>query len=605
MRTWFVVLPDAPAARPIMKALRGCQASLPRVVDHASGRPWLVGAWQPHELQLVAAGPARIAAFGDCPAQLDSRLLPQNVGGVDVLDAAAAHLPGAHHLVCSADGRVRMQGTLAQTRRVFHATVRGCTVAADRADVLAALTGAGLDDAAVVLRMLYPPAPHPLGEAPLWRGVSSVPGTDYLVLDPDGRGRVAARWRPPAPNVPIGIAAEPLRDTLVRAVTARSSVGGTVSADMSGGLDSTSLCFLVPQDQARLVTYRLEMSNPAQDDPMWARSAMAALPAAVHVVKRAGEVPMRYADIADAVADPEEPYFLTSSRGWLRAAGLAMAAMGSRVHFSGHGGDELFERSPVALRSLARTRPVAALRQLRDVCALYRWPLAPTLAAWADHRDYAGWLAAQANSLVAPSQPAYEDAFQWAALPRLPEWATKDAAALASERIRAVAGRVDPLAATREQHRRLSVLQASGRMFRLAGRLMKETGPPLATPYLDDHVIAAALAVDPRATVDSRAYKPLLRQAMQGIVPDRLLGRGTSDEFSEDVHAGFTRHRPALLEMLEDSLLAERGLIDAAAMRAALQRPLRVLWPVDATLSVEQWLRTVPVTSAAFEGSRC
>lgn len=47
-------------------------------------------------------------------------------------------------------------GTLAHTRRVFHCRIAGRTVAADRADVLAAACGAPIDESVLTLWLLSP-----------------------------------------------------------------------------------------------------------------------------------------------------------------------------------------------------------------------------------------------------------------------------------------------------------------------------------------------------------------------------------------------------------------------------------------------------------------
>ena len=65
-----------------------------------------------------------------------------------------------------------MQGTVTGVRRVFHARIDGAAVAADRADVLAGLLDAGLDEQRLALHLLEPHILYPLAGQPVWQGVA-------------------------------------------------------------------------------------------------------------------------------------------------------------------------------------------------------------------------------------------------------------------------------------------------------------------------------------------------------------------------------------------------------------------------------------------------
>ena len=138
------------------------------------------------------------------------------------LDRLATSLAGSFHLVASVAGRVRVQGTVTGVRRVFHARVGGATVAADRADVLAGLLDAGLDEQRLALHLLEPHILYPLAGQPVWQGVELLPTDHYLVLDGDGRHRPVRWWTPPEPVVPMAEGAPVLREALSDAVAART-----------------------------------------------------------------------------------------------------------------------------------------------------------------------------------------------------------------------------------------------------------------------------------------------------------------------------------------------------------------------------------------------
>src|SRR5690242_16526148 len=151
----FVVLPDCPAGAAAVGRLRAT-----RRVDHASGRPWIVGDWPEAEAVVVQAGPRRMVVLGH--TRLDETAAAAALGRLRSLhdvDSIASRLPGAVHLAVSLDGRTRVQGSAVGVRQIFTAVVDGVTVAASGVEPLLRLTGACLDETVLAARLLAPGGP--------------------------------------------------------------------------------------------------------------------------------------------------------------------------------------------------------------------------------------------------------------------------------------------------------------------------------------------------------------------------------------------------------------------------------------------------------------
>lgn len=141
---WFVVLPDCAAAAPVGAALRNRAV---QEVSHPSGRPWLLGRWHRNGMAVGAAGQAKIAVIGE--HAVDAHQLTTAAGRtrtVADLDVLARSVIGSVHLTASVAGCVRFQGSVTGLRPVFHARIGDATVATDRADVLAGLLDAKVDE---------------------------------------------------------------------------------------------------------------------------------------------------------------------------------------------------------------------------------------------------------------------------------------------------------------------------------------------------------------------------------------------------------------------------------------------------------------------------
>ncbi|MFK8907680.1 lasso peptide isopeptide bond-forming cyclase [Streptomyces sp. YS-3] len=597
----FVVLPDREEAA---AAARLFTRPGTRTLPHASGRPWLIGRWHDDEIVTAQAGTTALAAIGCCP--LDGPRLRRHAGqlrGLTQLDALARSTAGSFHLVAAHDGRLRVQGTASGLRLVFHAEIGGVRVAATRADILAAALGREPDVEQVAVRLLWP-VPHPLQEAPLWKGITAVPPQDALVVAADGRSTRHARWwTPPEPVRSLSAGAALARDALADAVHARTRQGGTVSCDLSGGLDSTSICFLADRSPSHVVASTWPGRDPADTDLHWARQAAEFLPDVEHVVWDADASPLVYTGLLTIDDLLDEPTIGVMDRSRVLHHLPAMADRGSRLHLTGIGGDHVAWCSEAYYHRLLRTRPLFAVRQLRGFRALWQWPLAGMARALSDSRPYGKWLADSVGHLRGPLPDTVSGALGWGGEPRLFDWVTPEGEQLAARALRTAAQDARPLHRDRGLHADLEQIRSCTRIIRQWDAMAARAGVPMASPFLDDRVIEAFLSVRPSERVSPWRYKPLLAAAMRDVVPQVCLRRNNKAAASMDASNGLREHRADLLALWEDSRLEQLGLVNGDALRALAQRPatpgLRqaILY---STIAAEVWLRGLPRTAQTW-----
>ena len=591
---WFVVLPDSEPAAAATAAVRQRAA---RVVRHASGRPWVVGNWAPDEVVSWASDGSRVVLIGSGPGA-ERRLdrLATRVRDLSGFDEASSLIDGSFHLVAEIGGRVRVQGSLSSLRRVYHTAVNGVRIAGSRADVLAAAVDARLDERWLAARLLYGARPHPLGLTSAWREVSLLSPDSYLVLDEHGRGAIRRWWSPPDPTVPLAEGAAMLRDALVDALTSR--VGGQpgpyrVSCDLSGGLDSTTLCCIAARTRADLLAVTVTGMDPANDDATWADTAARELPGLERIVLGPDEGPAQYADLRGSGRILDEPF--SGVRGQAQLAHLAelLVGAGSCLHVTGHGGDEVLTAGPGYLHTTARSNPLTAIGHARGMQALLGWDRSAIVRAVADNRPYRRWLADSVKLITAPPPPITGPS-GWTMPFRLPPWTTPSASELVRQLAREMDPLAGPLAPSRGQHETLELIRLAGMTSRQIDQIMASAGLRVAFPFLDDKVVQACLPVRLHERITPWCYKPLLRRAMNGIVPARLLQRSTKAETSTEAMAGLRRHRGDLLELAADSALVDLGLVDQEGLRRAIAGPMPPDLPADAlceTLACEVWLR--------------
>ncbi|MFC3456027.1 asparagine synthase-related protein [Amycolatopsis speibonae] len=598
---WLIALPDHPDAAAVVAGL----GPAPRRVDHPSGRPWLIGRWDPVDLRVGSAGDAgSVAALGFCSATAEKlSKLAERAGDVSTLDDLP--LAGSFHLLATLGGTSRIQGSLSGFRRVFHASVGGVTVASTRADVLAELVGADIDRSRLVLRFLLSEVPLHTVNSPLWQGIHAVDEDSCLLLFPDGRFRIRRRWEPPLDDLPLAEAAEALRVALADAVQTRLDTGLTVTADLSGGLDSTTLCFLASRGGRPLTAVTQLAMDVGDDDPLWADLAAEHLPKLRRIKVRRAELPAHYSDVLDRFPPTEEPFPGVEDRPMYRALAARAAAAGSQVHLTGDGGDETLMGGAAGVFELLRARPLTALRRLRAYRALEHWKWRD-IAKYALERrsDYPVWLAKRARGIVA--SPLDDEGAS--NLVQLPPWATAEAVDLARGLLREEAEKARQHGHNWTAHHTIWGIRLCASLVRATTPLYAAEGIRVTSPYLDDAVIQACMAARAHERRTPWQYKPLLAEAMRGIVPERCLARSTKAEGSNVEHDGLRANAGRLAALCDESRLGRLGLIDPGTVReicTSFRMRLFTPYALSITLSCERWLRDLeqPVTADSTPGS--
>jgi asparagine synthase (glutamine-hydrolysing) len=533
-----------------------------------------------------------------------------------------ASWPGAYSAIVLGLGAVTAYADLSEQFPIYYSRRGEETLIGLEPGPLAQAHGRAPDPVTFAANIACPAVLPLWGGRSAYAGVSRVAGGAMLEAA-GGRVRVRPLRAPlPVPGRTLGEGAALLRAALADGTRARCGPG-TVSADFSGGVDSTSLAFLAAACSDRAVTsiaYHQPLA-PAGDLQHALRYAELDPRIRLTVVSGSART-LPYADLVDdeeatAPGRPggePHPGQLDERRTLTRLA-VAVRA-GATDHLTGEGGDAVLMSAPSYLATLVRMgRPMTLLRhsgayaRLRHAAPGTLVVEALRLANTSPERALAG-LAAELDPVRARAMSRFRsraatDGARWADLVawwppagQAASWLRAPARRQLAE-IAADPGTASalPAGAGPADLAALADIRRSGDAQRQLRQVARPLGLAVHAPFLDAGVIRAALSVPAPVRADPWSYKPMLGAALSGFLPAEVFARRTKGDYSAEDYVGARAAVASLRALLRESRLAALGVIEPAAVLAAIDRMaagLAVpLGPLNMLLATEIWLRNI------------
>jgi len=459
-------------------------------------------------------------------------------------------------------------------RPLFYARSAGCLLFASEMKAILAVAPetSALDERGLAQIFTFW---GPVGERTVFNGVRSLP-PGHLLLAEEGVQRLVQYWDWTFPegsgrtDLPVADAAEELRALLSDAVRLQLRSDVPVGAYVSGGLDSAGIAGLVTKTSGReLRTFSITFDDSEFDESEYQQLVVR------HLGLQHTAVHCRYRDIADIFPDliwhTEAPVLRTAPAP-LMLLSRHVRDSGYKVVLTGDGADEVFGGYDLfkegKIRRFWARQPHSRRRPLllsRLYPYLARSPVANRHFARAFFGQRLGEL----------DNPFYAHLTRWAAVrgvARLltPEFrASLDLSNVERElaaTLPATFERYAPLA--RDQYIEVKTLLQGYLLSSQGDRVSMAHSVEARVPYLDHRVIELAGALSGRYKLRGLQEKVLLRKALAGLVPERIIARTKQPYRAPDSRSFFEAGKPLpyVAELVSASNLRRTGYFDPGAV---------------------------------------
>jgi asparagine synthase (glutamine-hydrolysing) len=457
--------------------------------------------------------------------------------------------------------------------------------------------------------------PEPRDGRCVYQGIQRVlAGTIVSVNFPAGTVEQHRRWNwlermvDPGTDRPEEMAAR-YGDLLRQAV--RERLHGTSAAHLSGGMDSTSVCLLAADCLAAG-----EVAGPLHTLSLVYERLSGLAPETPYldlVPRRAGVVAHRVPaddlldfDAFDDAPAHDEPcpwlWRITMERALIDEA----AGTGAATILTGLGADEMMDIQPHHLSELLRRGRLWTAWQ-----EAARWARAENSSRWQFLYPFGianllpAWLRAGLGPLVRRGYGRWETLNEWAIAP----WIRRDFARRHDLRGRGLEN-------VRRMHQACRPVGLSLALYGIADSandfsrwyLAAPRGIVLTHPFLDPRVLCLGLGIQTRYTPEPGRRKPLLAEAMRGLLPEAIRTRRSKGHFDEVYYLGLARNLPALEALVRQAPVADLGLFDQDVLLDCLHRAalgaangLHGLIRLNSTLTFLKWLTLQEQGQAAAE----
>ena len=439
---------------------------------------------------------------------------------------------------------------------------------------------------------------EPFQNFSFWDAVRKIGPFDTFVIS---GGQISRETDPirsvPAPDT-AGVIPE-LRRILLSSLCGLKERYETFSSDLSGGVDSACIVYLMKQITDRLMLFHAESDESENSDTKWAGYIAEDTQIPLNKLPSVGKSGKRFdVDAAYLYGNvPDAPLLWGDTEGYVSQM-LPFLTDGRRhIHLIGIGGDELFtpmESTPWSIVRQGRLSGRALYAMKYGI--LMRRPFFSCMRDLCDRTSLREELRSTVQNGFDRTGRRNPRELTWSGAAEMPAWLTPDALSAARAKTEQLLDeRFPDLDSDRSRFQMLQSLIFQKKVY---AQISRTAGDEIDwyAPFLHPELIRTALTLPARTSVSSVRTKPMLYETLKGLVPSEVFTRGVKGDYSGALYDSYRAAAAAYSGTIQDFELAKKGIVDADRLNTELSMPTARFERIDFFMrlcNLERWLRQV------------
>ena len=389
-----------------------------------------------------------------------------------------------------------------------------------------------------------------------------------------------------------------LRDTIISNICDMNNKFSSVSCDVSGGVDSASIAYVVNKISGQPIIFHAESNESANSDTKWAQFIADDLRINLNKLPSIDKNSTRFSVNEDYIGSnvPDSPLLWGDTEGYVKEMLLKLPEKDNHIHMIGIGGDELFAYISSVPWSIIREEGVVkSLPLIVKYSILSRRSIPKCLKDLTDNISLKDEVKKSIDNGFG-SKKKNKRELGWSDDVTFPSWLTDSAKESAHSKINSLfSDQFLELSDDRAHYQRIQSILFQKEVF---SQIVQIAGDDIAwyAPFLDAEVIKTALTIPSRYCTDSQKTKPMLYESLKGIVPLEVFTRGVKGDYSSAFYNDYRAASAKWGGKTKEFVLSKLGVIDHESLDLELSMPSSNYERVDFFMrvcNIERWLRQV------------
>ena len=572
---------------------------------------WVCGNWAESEVIGITEGPVRVAILGRCIAPYTD--VVESIS--DAIKAndynRLARMPGNYNILVQDGVKTYIFTDNASLRPVFYVIQDSFVIYSSLSIPLHKLIEAKLNQHWLASYLVCGMMPGIMQTQSPFEGIKVMPPNHVLRISPE-EVVCSKSYNQPQGTIDAAEAAEKLRKHLLDAVELRIDLQkDSVTSDLSGGVDSTSLSLISAKHLSAkgkdLQVITVEgFSVAGNEDTQRACHAVEFYPNIKHILVKPGEFPLPFSSLEE-IPFTDEPTELVITLDKFRHVLNILKSRGSQLHISGEGGDAVLMPPIQYLADLVELRKIKTLIQHSYGWARVSHSSLVTLlnkAIRLSNTSYNHWLSQQVRKLGSEHMRQKQNSsWGWSGSITFANWYTQKAAELGVARLKQYSCVPVPFSEQPGQHASIASIYGTGRIGRVQQQIADSYDVNIDFPFLDTLVIDTCLQTKIEQRTTPFIYKALLNKALHHDLPKSVLTRSTKCDYTAELYAGLRKNIVEINKLFQTSYLSEINLINIKIFQTTIKHfsmGIDVgLCQFNRTIALELWIRRLLTTESS------